>query len=774
MRIPLSKNSAVFYFSSLLFCSISSIVLVVYCFATTAFTQNPPIAVNNDFYVVDKHQHLEVYANDANGRGNIEYTQTANAPIISIDFAVCPFCMYVNPTNVYSGFDFYTYRYVPQVCCGAPPDPPSDWATVGLLFIGNDDVQNAGRSCPIVGKPVNVTNGNMWLEQQDYVLPGRGEIIEITRFYNSINQSSGLFGIGWSTKFDESLQFYGDKMIRLNQPDGRAAYFGRQTTAVPYFSFSPDVVGQIVQSGDGNFTLTYQDGSSRLFNQGGRLTSLKDRNGNETTLAYDFSSNLIGVTDSAGRTLTVTPNANGTVAQISDSIGVIADYEYFPGTSRLKTVTYLDGSKYKFEYNTAAVSGKVFLATVKDALDQILETHAYDSQGRATTSETDNGAEKFIVSYTSPAGENPDTGLTTVTDANGKVTKYYFKRKYGTNLITKTEGLCSCGGGGSEVSLFYYDDRLNLVKKVDAEGRQTIYTYDSDRNVTVEERKSGTTSLGIQKWTYNSRGQVLTYKDQVDQSTTNNTVTNTFDSNGNLLTTTDRLGNTTTMTYTSQGQLATVKDARNNTTTLTYDSQGRLAEIKDANNKTTNIGYDARARVTSVTNAKNETTSFTYDLNNRPKRTTFPDTNYIEHTYDLAGRRTATRDARGNSTTFGYDAAYRLTSVTDPLNHATTFGYDLMSNMTSQTDAIGNVTNLEYDDFNRLKKVIYPAAASGAARLEESVTYDKLGNVKTRIDTAGRATTYDYDALNRLIKITDADNKLTQFEYNLRSQLTKV
>jgi len=70
--------------------------------------------------------------------------------------------------------------------------------------------------------------------------------------------------------------------------------------------------------------------------------------------------------------------------------------------------------------------------------------------------------------------------------------------------------------------------------------------------------------------------------------------------------------------------------------------------------------------------------------------------------------------------------------------------------------------------------VIYPAAASGAARLEESVTYDKLGNVKTRIDTAGRATTYDYDALNRLIKITDADNKLTQFEYNLRSQLTKV
>ena len=97
-----------------------------------------------------------------------------------------------------------------------------------------------------------------------------------------------------------------------------------------------------------------------------------------------------------------------------------------------------------------------------------------------------------------------------------------------------------------------------------------------------------------------------------------------------------------------------------------------------------------------------------------------------------------------------------------------------MSNLTAQTDALSNITNYEYDDFNRVKKLIYPPSIVGAIRLEESLTYDTLGNVKTRSDTAGRLTNYDYDTANRLIKTTDADLKITQFEYNARSQMTAV
>ncbi len=278
-----------------------------------------------------------------------------------------------------------------------------------------------------------------------------------------------------------------------------------------------------------------------------------------------------------------------------------------------------------------------------------------------------------------------------------------------------------------------------------------------------------TDPLGTQTFTYNSFGEVLTATDRMGGVTTN-----TFDTNGNLLTTNDALDKTTTFTYSAIGLPLTVKDARNNTTSLTWDTAGRMTKLKDANNKETNFAYDARARVTSVTNAKNETTSLEYDLHNRLKKVIYPDTNFTTYTYDLAGRRTSVTDPLGHSTTFAYDGAYRLTSVTDALNHSTTFAYDLMSNMISQTDALGNVTDLEYNDFNRLKKIKYPLPVSGGTRLEENYTYDLVGNTKTRVDTAGRTTTYDYDIANRLIKITDPMSQLTQFEYNARSQMTKV
>jgi RHS repeat-associated protein len=71
-------------------------------------------------------------------------------------------------------------------------------------------------------------------------------------------------------------------------------------------------------------------------------------------------------------------------------------------------------------------------------------------------------------------------------------------------------------------------------------------------------------------------------------------------------------------------------------------------------------------------------------------------------------------------------------------------------------------------------KTIYPAATTGAARLEERVEYNEVGKVKKQVDTAGRETLYDYDTSQRLIKVTDPALQITQYEYNARSQTTAV
>jgi RHS repeat-associated protein len=714
----------------------------------------------SDYYLTEYGTaiHMPIADNDGASRpgwGNMEFTNSYIISFLANQGTFYQFFSF-NPIEGAPRVEWFTYRYRTN------DDEPYTYtatADVGIGVIPNDDAQNAGRVCHSVGQPVNVTNGNMWIEERDYILPGPGEPIEINRFYNSVKQTNGLFGLGWSTQYDESLEIYSDNLfLRLNLPDGKASYFGRTNTSNPFEAYSQNVFGQIVKNGDGTYTLNFKDGRIHKFNSSGKLLWQKDRNGLQTTLNYDGSGFLTGVTDAVGRTLTITLNGAGNVSQISDALSTVATYEYYASTNKLKTVTYNDGSKYQFEYTT--ISSKIYLTTVKDALANVLETHAYDSSGRATTSEKDGGVEAYTFDYTDP-------GMTLVTDARGKVSKYYFTRKFGTNLVTQTEGVCSCGGSGSEITQYLYDltsSRLNLVKITDALTRETDYTYNNNRDVT-----SVTDVLGTQSFTYNSRGQVLTHTDRMSGVTTN-----TYSTNGNLLTTTDRLNNTTTLTYTSLGQLDTFTDALSHATDLTYDSYGRLTQITDANAKNTSFAYDARARVTSITNALSQVTSVEYDSNNRVNKIIFPDTNYITAAYDLAGRQTTKTDELGHSTTFAYDNAYRLTSVTDALSHATSFGYDLMSNLTSQTDALGNVTDLEYDDFNRLKKIKYPLPVSGGTRLEENYTYDLVGNTKTRVDTGGRTTTYDYDTANRLIKITDPLSQLTQFTYNARSQTTKV
>src|SRR5206468_2996217 len=94
---------------------------------------------------------------------------------------------------------------------------------------------------------------------------------------------------------------------------------------------------------------------------------------------------LAGITDPFGRTLPVNVNANGQVTAVTDTLGTVATYTY--GVSNeLLSVTYADNSAYNFAYD-----GGMRLTTVTDALANVLESHSYDGQGRATTSERQGG-----------------------------------------------------------------------------------------------------------------------------------------------------------------------------------------------------------------------------------------------------------------------------------------------------------------------------------------------------------------------------------------------
>ncbi|HBB89106.1 MAG TPA: hypothetical protein DC047_15985 [Blastocatellia bacterium] len=646
------------------------------------------------------------------------------------------------PNQGFSGTDTFTYRVCDSLgACSS--------TTVTLYVIGSGENDGTCSCHARIGSPVNVTNGNMYLQQGDYALPGVGPGISVTRTYNSNSQTISLFGRGWSSDYDESIIAYDNNLARINQADGRAIYLGRPVGSGATFApIEADFHGSLGQNG-GSSTLTMIDGSVHQFSANGKLISLTDRVGNQTTVTYDGAGKLASVTDPFGRVLSFTTNSNGQVLSLSDTMGTVATYTY-DGSNRLLSVTYADNSAFHFSYD-----GNNRLTTVTDALGNIVESHTYDGQGRALTSERQGGVEHYALNYVN--GTETD-----VTDALGHVTKYNFDKSAGRNVVTRVEGLCSCGG--SQVQTWTYDGQLNVTAKTDALNHVTNYTYDTAGNRLTETDATGTVTQ-----TFNSFAQVLTRTNQM-----NGVATNTYDAQGNLLTSKDALNNTSTFTYNSHGQPLTVTDARGKITTFIYDSNGRMTQHKDALNHETTFAYDDRARPTSVTNALNEITNYEYDAAGRLKKTTFPDAHFVSLTYDLAGRRTKITDARGNETNYAYDGSNRLTAVTDALSHSMSYAYNSMSNLTSTTDALSRVTNYNYDDFNRLIKTTYPAATTGATRLFDSLSYDAAGNVTSKTDTAGRVTSYSYDGINRLTGTTDAAAETTSFQYDALSRVTAV
>jgi RHS repeat-associated protein len=668
--------------------------------------------------------------------------------ILTFDNGVVSPRPFYTPDTAFVGVDSLSYKICDQFNACAT-------ASVILKKMPNDGLEDAGTtSCNMnVGAPVNVTNGNMYLQQTDYALPGIGPAIALTRTYNSITQSAGLFGKGWSTAYDESIKVIGSTYVRWFSADGQATNFVRATGSGPFSPVERDFHGVLLQNSDNSFTLSFGDGSMHRFNSAGRLTALADRVNNQTTLTYNTSSRLTSITDSFGRVLTVTTDTGGRVSSLKDALAAVATYSY-GSNGELLSVTYPDNSAFHFAYTTA--HGNLLLATVTDALANIIEAHAYDSQGRAVTSERHGGAERYTLSFVS-------TSETDATNALGHVTKYFFDESKSRNLVTSVQGLCSCGGGSQSQS-WTYDDQLNVVGHTNALGQAVTYTYDSRGN-----KLSATSALGTASFTYNQFGEVLTATDAMG-----GVETNTYDAVGKLLSVIDALNNPTTLTYDARGQLLTMTNARGNTTTLNWDTGGHLTQTKDALGNITTLAYDARARLTKATDALGNATSFTYDAANHLIKITRADRSSMSYTYDLAGRRTKTTDFLGNVTTRAYDAAYRLTGETDALGKSVSYSYDLMSNLTGTTDQLGQTTNIVYDEFNRPEITIYPTAGSGAARLRETIEYDAVGNVIRRTDTAGRATTYEYDSANRLAKITDPALQATQYEYNPRSSVTAV
>src|SRR5579859_2207774 len=99
----------------------------------------------------------------------------------------------------------------------APP-PPSHPANLGPA------------DCKLgCGSPINISNGNVLVQQRDFSLPGLGGGLELVRTWNSHWKDSspvsvlGMFGHSWRSTYEERFSFPDSNTVVYWRADGSAA-----------------------------------------------------------------------------------------------------------------------------------------------------------------------------------------------------------------------------------------------------------------------------------------------------------------------------------------------------------------------------------------------------------------------------------------------------------------------------------------------------------------------------------------------------------------------
>ncbi|MEI2737767.1 MAG: RHS repeat-associated core domain-containing protein [Chitinophagaceae bacterium] len=265
------------------------------------------------------------------------------------------------------------------------------------------------------------------------------------------------------------------------------------------------------------------------------------------------------------------------------------------------------------------------------------------------------------------------------------------------------------------------------------------------------------------------------------------TATFSFDSRGRLLTYTDARGNNLTAEYDILNKLKKITDPVNNFSQFNYDAQGNITSYINKNNETSTINYDASSRIvkvtgptgnqasltydgmdnlTSVKNALGNETKISYDNRNRVKGTKDPENNNAVYGYDGNGNVTSINLPNGRSLNYIYDQLNRVTSVSDANGTIATLTYDKNNNITSYTNGTGSTTSASYDSLDRIKQITDPLGNSS------SYTYDKNSNIITANDREGRTSHYTYDSLDRVKTYTDKNGFVITVGYDAENNIT--
>lgn len=467
----------------------------------------------------------------------------------------------------------------------------------------------------------NANYSNTWIDMD---VPGSGYDLKIVRTYNSRSLFSGMFGFGWCSDFETSMEVNAEGNIKVKECGGgmevtfsprevsrkdvdstiatiitkmkaekkvglteafinnlktelveddnlRSEYAQQYGISVPvkegtkYFANGREVEHFVFNKT--HYTRNLPDGSAQRYSPQGKLTHIYDKNGNY--LKFEYDKDIIAtIQDNNGRRLTFKYFQNKKVKSITGPNGLMADYK-FSNLDDLSSVKNAWLKTYTYEYDD------LHNLTKASWPDKTFVGIKYDKKNDWVISFTDR--DKCLESYKYEFSTNDPKNhyWSTVKKVCGKEVmadnKYEFwyqKRNDGQYFLQRV--MTTERGNVTDIT---YHETFGKPVSIRRNADRISYEYYPDGLVKI--KAAPNSKLAFE------------YDPQVKKVSS---VTNTiFNEKGQKVSVRNTL-----FKYDAKGNLSFAQNSDGQKINMTYDNRGRIATITDQAKKVVKIEYEDR------------------------------------------------------------------------------------------------------------------------------------------------------------------------------------
>lgn len=311
----------------------------------------------------------------------------------------------------------------------------------------------------------------------------------ITSEIISVNTIDSAFGSGWGLAGLQEIVENDDGSLLLIDGDGTQLLFETPIQTGGFYISPGGDFSNLERLVDGTFRRTMEDGIVYQFSTQNKLELVRDSNGNETQYQYNTEGQISKVIDSVGLETTFA-YTNGRVSSITDPGNRVTELEYDTKGNLVK-ITDPDNSSRSWEYDnshrmTAAIDkrgnrgediynayGRVIRAIRPDG--SVVRVDPVQTQGLYRSTQTVNP-------FDAPLAEELGDADASYADGNGNVTR--------TRLDQAGQLVSSQDGVGFLPSVERNENNL-VTKSTNGRNNATNYTYDTRGNVlTVKDELS--------------------------------------------------------------------------------------------------------------------------------------------------------------------------------------------------------------------------------------------------------------------------------------------